>query len=228
MDRQDQQLFERYWATILERIPERHRILSPNRVEPELWVKVGRAVESLLTNSPRGMFLLGPVGTGKTALLYLIWREFAFWLARWYGKYKGDSAGDEVTLYHWYRNKVTDVRFYTHGELVDELRDHADHEHSAPCYNPNIILLLDDLGRGFDDKSGWNVSLQDEYFDWRWKNNLPTFVTTNLTSDELRSWAGWRRIVDRLGDQAWMEGYTIGGKSKRKDNPILIQPEEER
>jgi hypothetical protein len=85
----------------------------------------------------------------------------------------------------------------------------------SPRYNDSRIMMIDDLGRAYEDKSGWNLSLQEEFFNYRWEHQLPTFVTTNYTSDDLRKWEGWQRIVDRLGDKNWMTAYIIPGGSKR-------------
>lgn len=190
------------------------------------------------------MFFTGPVGTGKTALLWLIHAEYAKRMATVYATsedvrkdaesqtdnwFKGDerqsAVEDKIEQYYLFR--VRRIIALTHSELIQRLRssvsDSGALSKSSALFDAEYILLLDDLGRGYDDKSGWNLSLQDEYFDYRWKNNLPTFVTTNLTRDQLRSWAGWERIVDRLGDPNWMSAFTLGGDSKRKAAPTQIE-----
>ena len=221
-------LFKQYWDEV--KVPVRHRNLSETEVVEGVWDQVVQSVESLLTPRPIGMLLLGPVGTGKTSLLWLIWRKYAQLVAQKYAQDEEiqEEAEHEDVLYRWYRDRVNCVLLYTHSELVQGLRQSVDESGELSHYNTlfrdGSILLLDDFGRGYNDKAGWNLSLQDEFFDWRWKNNLITFVTTNLTSQQLRSLPGWERVVDRLGDPAWMKAHTIGGKSKRitKSNKEMV------
>jgi len=57
----------------------------------------------------------------------------------------------------------------------------------------------------------------EEFFDYRWKYFLPTFVTTNLTPKQLRSWSGWERIVDRPADPDLMISVIVPQKAGEND-----------
>ena len=221
-------LFEAYWKSLM--VPARHQHLDSARVDGRVWTLVLGSITSLFTTEPHGLFLTGPVGTGKTALLWLIRAEYAKQMATVYATDKEIRADaereaasqapieDQIELYYCYRMGVFQIQ--THGELIQDLRNSVKEngglDRTGALFNPKTILLLDDLGRGYDDKGGWHLSLQDEYFDWRWKNNLPTYVTTNLTAKQLREWPGWTRIIDRLVDPAWMRSCTVGGGSRRR------------
>lgn len=238
MDQLAQRLFDSYWSGLT--IPARHQDLDPKRVDRQAWIPIMKSIDSLFTTKPRGMFLTGPVGTGKTAILWLIREEYAKRMAEVYATnedvladarqdaaIRNFSPIDEVDqsyiedkLEIYYRARMCSFQALTHTELIQELRNSVDENgeltRHTGLFKKETILLLDDLGRGYDDKGGWNLSLQDEYFDLRWKNDSPTFVTTNLTGEQLRAWPGWTRIIDRLVDPSWMQSCTVAGESKRK------------
>ena len=169
----------------------------------------------------KGIFLTGPVGTGKTHALYaitrlLIRRLVAQQLKAWGVVLENDDPSIEGALGINLRLGLIDhIKIVTHFEFIRQLREAISTERGMYGVFPESILMIDDLGRGHDDKSGWNLSLQDEFFDLRWKaGNKPVFITTNLTPNELRSWPGWTRIIDRLCDPGWNETYVFGDDVK--------------
>ena len=189
---------------------------------------VRETIGDLTGTEPRGLFLAGSVGIGKTAALYVILKH---WLWAWsqacplveiqvqflgYGK---ECVQREFERWVF---SAADYAVLTHGRMVDILREHA----AARKENPNLgqipeillrrCLFIDDLARGYDDRSGWHVSMQFEVFNHRWEHHLPTFVTTNKNPDELRSWDDWEAIVDRLCDPNWNRKLHIEGTSRRK------------
>lgn len=167
----------------------------------------------------RGFVLVGPLGCGKSSDLAIILRIYLERLLEntmetlkadadtWRLEGLRDYAG-QIQRTGFLLPKI-DAFFMTHAELIRQLRDGGE----IPLRK---LALIDDFGRGYDDKAGWNLSLQEEYFDWRWRFRLPTFITTNLTPVQLRSWAGWERIIDRIGDPGWMAALAVNRESGRK------------
>jgi len=167
----------------------------------------------------KGLLLSGPVGTGKTSALYvlfkhLIWKFFRENIASQLEREESDRAPIESLIKCLGRQ----FAFLTHFELIRQLRAYYERSNLGD-EQPEIfrvpLLFIDDLGRGYDDKSGWNLALLDEFFDLRYQHRLRIFVTTNKTPQELRAWENWERIIDRLCDPSWMRTAMMGGKSKR-------------
>lgn len=213
--------------------------ISWDFVDSVLRRDVEACLESLFTKRPIGLVMTGVYGTGKTALLYLIWADFIRRGIRWLPgpddlkpefkeRHWIDDTGEGIENFLKYAHgafkEAFCLQFLSHWDLVAELRTNDDGvmlSKTSPLFRVETnwgfkpVLMIDDLGRGFDDKSGWNLSLADEFFNWRWEHNLPVIVTTNKTAQELRSWPGWERIVDRLADPNYTIATNVGGKSKR-------------
>jgi len=208
----------------LWRPPEAFRGVRWDYFPEEIKAAVNESLGSLYNENPRGLLIMGPVGTGKTSLLWLIARER---IRRWCGRVsrhleqlRDDYEAGWLEYLHptvWHLTTVL-----KHSDVVRELREHraADHEYSAPFPEilKRLVICIDDLGVGYDDQSGWNLSLQEEWFDWRWENRMPLIITTNKGrggEHGLRNWPGWTRIVDRIADPEYMITISLPGKSKR-------------
>lgn len=213
-------IFDDYW----QNVPVVFADVTIDRVDSIIKSDIISSVNSMSTDKPKGLIMTGGFGTGKSSVLYLIKKMIAWKLALGYPRLEiyGDGGDDELAEHlirgHWMRNNLH-ISIISHFELTRYIRDIAgDMLSKQDCvlYDKKVILMIDDLGRGYDDKAGWNLALQDEYFDWRWQHRLPTFITTNKTPQELRQWDGWGRIVDRIADPEWMKAIRVGGESKRK------------
>lgn len=199
--------------------PKRFDQVRFEGVAPEYQEQVREVIDSLFSDKPKGIFLTGDVGTGKTSILRIIWKYVISGLTIEYWR----SLRKQVKMYepnmdHGLAGAIGwQYNFLTNWELVRDLRNLTSDENRgfADDHVKTQFLFIDDLGRGFEDKSGWNLALQDEFFDARWQECLPTFISTNKTPDELRGWEGWSRIVDRLADPSWMVMLAIGDGSRR-------------
>lgn len=158
----------------------------------------------------RGVFLTGPKGVGKTSVLALLLKAYLRAARCEIVEALPDS---DIALERMGLFDRVDVGFCTHEELVNALRSD---DFTERMILRRRVMFIDDFGRGYDDKSGWNLSRQDDYFDRRWRNRCPTFMTSNLSPKQLRSWQGWDRVVDRIADPRWMEVFIINSESKRK------------
>lgn len=115
----------------------------------------------------RGMYLWGPVGSGKTYAVYAIRARL-------------------------HEMGIT-VRVHSAPEMFDMIRDDYDHRDS---YNLERILanrgvlVIDDLGA--EKASEWVAETLFKIVDKRYREVLPTVITSNLSLGEL---------ADRLGDR---------------------------
>lgn len=75
------------------------------------------------------------------------------------------------------------------------------------------LLIIDDLGREYFKDTGWGIDQWDSFFDKRYRDKLPTIITTNMTPEELVEKYN-ERILDRLRECGTWIG--LSGKSQRK------------
>ena len=203
-----------------ECVPVRHRDVRLDLIDDEYRCIVVEVIDSLFTGQPKGLFLAGEIGVGKTSALLVILKSVITgrYLLELQAKDESFEPLDDFEI----GNIVSGLKHLfvsvTHFELVRQLREYygafnkSDRE---PDVVTRPLVFIDDLGRGYDDQSGWNLALLDEYFDRRWQNHQPVFVTTNKKPEELRTWPTWGRIIDRLCDPIWMRKVWVSGKSKR-------------
>lgn len=207
------QRFDDYYNSL---VSPSHRDATLSRVHPDISVGIasiaGQMPNILTCQYGRGMFLIGPVGVGKTSILALLFRSYLRAACRAVVN-SLPKDGNIASIAQLGIFDRADVGFCTHEELIESLRSEDFEERKRTL---RTVMFIDDFGRGYDDKAGWNLSRQDNYFDHRWRNKLPTFITSNLTAKQLRSWPGWERVVDRLGDPEWMEALVVNSESRRK------------
>jgi len=206
MDRQELLMSNQVFA---EYLPHRHVNANLELVSEEIRHHVQESIESLLSDSPKGLLLIGDVGCGKTSILAIVFKEYIRRLDRHIqNRFQANIGSKDLP------------KLVTHGQMINCLRKlQEEDEFTRPTIPKGLnatVLLIDDFGRGYDDKSKWNLSLQEEFIDYRWKGSRPTFITTNLSPAELRSWRGWERIVDRIADPDWMTALTVPGSSRRR------------
>ncbi len=191
--------------------PKRFSGVNFEGVTAKFQPPVVEVIDQLFSPNPKGIFLTGDVGTGKTSILRVIWRYLVSGLA--IQEYRNIIAKTHQSGY----GQTPEYQFLTNWDLVRNLRKDVEEQEDDWSGSKSVkYLFVDDLGRSFEDKSGWNQALQDEFFDYRWQECLPTFISTNKTAEELRAWEGWSRIVDRLCDPSWMVMLKMGEGSRRK------------
>lgn len=126
-----------------------------------------RAKIDKIRETRRGMYIWGTVGTGKTYAAFAIMKRLG-------------ELGLRAT-------------FHTAPELLDLIRDDFDKKDS---YNLDRllenrgVLIIDDLGT--EKASEWVTETLHKLIDKRYREVLPTIITSNNSLDEL---------VDRLGDR---------------------------
>lgn len=215
-------------------IPQKFKVFDVNLIQKELkiWIlSLYERIDSIKPNETNSLFLIGDVGVGKTAILYFLQSIIPLlriktiidsMFAKEFSKDQAYALAANCESQFKYYNKS--IKLLTFSELIKDLRNIVTGAYIGDVHGytrveegkPLPIHLIDDFGRGYEDKAGWNLSLLEEYFDLRWRYNLPTIITTNLTPEMLNDLEGWDRIVDRLADKTWMKHWVIPGKSKRR------------
>lgn len=146
-----------------------------------------KAVCMSFFNNPFDLVLSGGAGTGKTHLAVAILRELvrACRVLDGEGGYcKPDRKGCFISV----------------PELLSEIRatygdPNGDEQSLIDTYASVKYLVLDDLGA--EKSTEWSISTLYLIIDRRYREMLPTIVTTNLTLDEIGQGLS-RRIASRL------------------------------
>lgn len=132
----------------------------------DLPKEIRSKIESI-RETRRGLYLWGPVGTGKTYAAYAIMKKL------------GDMG--------------IRARFHTAPELMDLIREDFEKKDSynlERLLENRGVLIIDDLGT--EKPSEWVSETIHKIIDKRYREVLPTIITSNLSLDGL---------VDRLGDR---------------------------
>ncbi len=179
-------------------IPKRFRDKTFNNFEqgwqPKAHVRCRGYVEEWDENETgEGLFLVGPVGTGKSHLAFAVLN----------GLVKRGVPGMAATV----------------PDLMDELRpkDAQTHEKKVELLKTINLLVLDDLGAQKD--SAWVTERLFIILNSRYAAMLPTVITSNAYLEELEQVAGWTRIIDRIIETSRilrLEGDSYRRESRRR------------
>ncbi len=141
-----------------------------------------------------GFWFQGPPGSGKSHLM-------ASFVHRYF-----TASEDRVPKMVWWS-----VPF-----LFDRMtKDFARGDHSEPTFNDTLtadVLFLDDLGT--QQGKPWETERLFQILDRRLNSDLPTFVTTNLTPEELRILLHERTLSRLLG---LCIPVTLKSRDRRRD-----------
>lgn len=135
----------------------------------------------------RGLYLHGPLGTGKTALLAAL----AFDLRLRTGKIRDRER--DLLLFDW--GTRASVQFWPVPDLFTAINRAMDDRESGFSWRTVErcdALLLDDLGKQYD--TGWKMSELFRVVNYRYQAMLSTSFTSNYSPDELAA-----RMVAGLG-----------------------------
>jgi len=170
---------ERLSGTIAERlqragVPRRYLGATLDEAlesRPELSGVLHRLAE--WPGDPWCISLVGPAGTGKTWIAAAVMR-------RWIEQGRGARF---VSAPDWMARCQASIQI---GEAETEY---------ASVAGAGGLLVLDDLAAQAVPE--WQQSLAVRLVDRRWRDQLPTMITTNDTGTELRARYG-QRLMDRL------------------------------
>lgn len=148
------------------------------------------------------------------------WRpsdRFGFWFQGPPGSGKSHLMGSFVhRYYHASEDRVPKMVWWSIPFLFDRItKDFGREDRSEPTFNEVLnaeVLFLDDLGT--QQGKPWETERLFQILDRRLGSGLPTFVTTNLSPDELK-FTLHERIVSRL--VGLCIPVTLKSEDKRKE-----------
>ena len=168
-------------------------------------------------------FLLsGSVGCGKSSLLagyckVLFVRRYEHLAGQ---MTEDDQAGAVVQF-------SGQVRYIRHNDLNDLFRDVEEGGDEVAALTRSDLLIVDDIGTEKD--TDWVMKEFLKLIDYRWGNNLPTWLASNHSRSEMVKcdkngqpvldrngglqclWPGWERIMSRIFDSQWMRYAELVG-----------------
>jgi DNA replication protein DnaC len=142
-------------------------------------------------NGPFDLVLSGGAGTGKTHLAVAILRELAK---------AGQLCREYINENIYHITREDRGLFVSVPELLAKIRatysdSNSDEETLIDTYASVKYLVLDDLGA--EKTTEWSITTLYLIIDRRYREMLPTIVTTNLSLDEIGQSLS-RRIASRL------------------------------
>ncbi|MFA4971192.1 MAG: ATP-binding protein [bacterium] len=167
-----------YWRKLTEedlrrmRVPRRYWSVRGDEISDEAGraggISARAAVRSYMGQLPEmrrrgvGLVLWGTNGTGKTSIAVFIAMEFR-------------RRGNPVL----YAEAADLKRLIVEREMFDEDQTFWDRALNVD------VLVLDDLGKGTQDSTGFGARIIDELIRHRNANRLVTIITTNMSPDQM-------------------------------------------
>lgn len=178
-------------------IPPRFREPIPLSGPVAEWAGKGRQAQ--------GLYLCGPVGTGKT---HTAWMAVRSWCAAarvrpyagyWAEEYEGGG---------WHGPNVAFARLV---DLLDDFRPGDDSVRRVRDCQRAALLVIDDLGA--EKASEWTQERLYSVIDHRYSNCMPLLVTGNLPPRQLAEQTG-DRVASRLAEMCAVVAMT--GTDRRR------------
>lgn len=168
--------------------------------------------ESLVkTKDYRGMRLHGLPGTGKTHFIFAVIKD----------------------LIEYHNMKSEDFEYISEEDLFFKIKSTFGYSDSNQILERNMrrfrevpVLFYDDLGAATKTVGGeWGQQVLMEIFNSRYKEEKTTFVTTNLSLEQLSDLIG-SRIADRLQDMhsIFIKGGSLRSEWKKQDQSLPKNP----
>jgi DNA replication protein DnaC len=178
-------------------IPPRFRASIGVPAEVMEWVERG--------NDAEGLYLAGPVGTGKT---HTAWHAVGHWcLTTGIAPRTPRTSGVEG-----WSNAGPTIIFTRMVDLLDDLRPgDSSRQRVRDCQNAKL-LVIDDIGA--EKASEWTQERLYSVIDHRYANQLPLIVTSNLPPSKLADQTG-DRVASRLMEMCQLVAMTGGDRRGR-------------
>jgi len=161
----------------------------------------------------KGVCLLGDSGVGKSYAMYAFARRLEVTM----GQDKEIAPCEEYPKGHFKRG--TDIMFYDVDILIHKFRDFSDENEtlnyltgqSGRTGENHNVLFLDDLG--VQKNSDFAIEKLTMILNYRTGEELPTFISTNYSPEELAEQLG-KRIYSRV--QSLCKMIPMVGEDRRK------------
>ncbi len=216
---EEEQRLKAVWASI--GVPVRLADATLDSYKPgcaeqkQAWQKCRSFAAEGLNNiaAGKGLFLQGPVGTGKSHLSIATLRAIVEAHPNRFGRPQSLAGFVDEPVYPGYYCSMVSV-----VDLLDRLREAYRRDRRRAytreleyrCRN-DAVLILDDIGA--EKPTEWVEEQMYALIDVRYRMQRSTFFTTNCTPKELESQIGIR-CVSRICEMC--EGIKVEGKDWRK------------
>lgn len=151
----------------------------------------------------QGLYLAGPVGTGKT---HAAWMTVRLWC-----EHTGTLPGIRRPTFDGEPARGSHVIFTRMTDLLDDLRPgDFSRQRVRDCQNAKL-LVIDDIGA--EKASEWTAERLYTIVDHRYANCLPLMVTSNLPPSKLTEQTG-ERTASRLAEMCQVVAMT--GTDRRR------------
>lgn len=144
-----------------------------------------------------GFLIMGPSGTGKSYLMFALIHRIL------------ETMAQPENLDIRMKNLLV---FVNTAEFLEKLKKNFDEDKELDRCKSCTFLFLDDLG--VENITDWSRDQLYRLFEYRLNQRLATFVSTNLSLDELKN-RMHERVLSRLKDLC--VPVTIGGYDRRND-----------
>lgn len=137
------------------------------------------------------IIISGDVGVGKTVTALILGLLTGLW--------ENITMGDGTSTTRFRRPRL----FYTSApQYLDKQFEKDWKKGVPPLKDTESMLILDDFGNEFFPPGGARETKINELLDTRYRERLPTVITTNKSEAEIRGTYS-EHIVSRLFDKEW-------------------------
>jgi DNA replication protein DnaC len=186
------------WDAFVEN-HKKYRNVSLDGLHEQLAVAKYGYEAMLKAKDYRGIRIFGPPGVGKTYALFAIIKDLIF------HKNMKQINFEYVSEEDFFANIKASFGYNNSSQIQDQL---------LKRYKTVDVVFYDDMGAASKTVSGdWGKQVLMEIFNTRYKEEKTTFVTSNLSLEEISLLIS-PRIADRLND---MHSVQISGKSLRSE-----------
>jgi len=189
--------------------PEKEQALEKCRIFADLGLSI--------IEQGRGLFLQGPVGSGKSHLSVAVLRAILENNIDCFGRPGSEWRLADVPVYDgYYCSMISAVDYVgTIQESFKTGRLKASDQRMITRARSDAVLILDDIGA--KKPSRWVEEQMYALIDLRYRMKRSTFFTTNCTLQQLESQIGCRS-VSRIMETC--EGVRVGGEDWRKRQKV--------
>lgn len=187
---------------------------QPSEKNKKGFARVKKYAENFEERFQNGDWLLmtGGYGLGKTHLALAAAKEIL--------KYFAVKHIDRNPNQIYYAGATEKIIFTTSSELIQDIRDSYDSDNVNEQevmnrFKTTPLLIIDDLGT--EKASEWQQEKMYIILDYRYRELLPTIITTNLEWEELENHISLRvieRMIEAAGHGKYLRKFQ--GKSYRR------------